>query len=81
MTRLDFERLEDRHYDYLFDEYNREYEAEEELTEYMVSWHNEEFEDCEFIEAEDADEALAIAEEMIGDELPEDAIIDSVKVA
>ena len=62
------------------DEYNKEYE-EEEPTEYMVSWHNEEYEDCEFIEAEDADEALAIAEEMIGDELPEDAVIDSVKVA
>ena len=26
MTRLDFARLEEAHYDYLFDEYNREYE-------------------------------------------------------
>ena len=53
MTRLDFERLEDQHYDYLFDEYNREYE-EEEPTEYMVSWHNEEFDDLVTIEAEEA---------------------------
>ena len=81
MTRYDFERLEDRHYDYLFDEYNREYEAEDEPTEYIVSWHNSEFDDLATIEAESEEEALEKAEELIGDELPEDAVIDSVKVA
>ena len=81
MTRLDFARLEEAHYDYLFDEYNREYEAEEESKEFVISWHNSEFDDLATIEAEDEDEALDIAEEMIGNELPEDAVIDSVKVA
>ena len=81
MTRLDFERLEEAHYDYMFDSYFTECETEEESKEYVISWHNEEFDDLVTIEAEDEDEALDIAEEMIGNELPEDAVIDSVKVA
>ena len=82
MTRLDFERLEDQHYDYMFDRYFADSEyAEDEPTEYIVSWHNSEFDDLATIEAESEEEALEKAEELIGDELPEDAVIDSVKVA
>ena len=81
MTRYEFARLEEAHYDYMFDSYFTECEEEEETKEYVISWHSEEFEDLVTVEAEDADEALDIAEEMIGNELPEDAVIDSVKVA
>ena len=81
MTRYEFARLEEAHYDYMFDSYFTECEEEEETKEYVISWHNEEYEDLVTVEAESEEEAFDIAEEMIGDELPEDAIIDSVKVA
>ena len=81
MTRYEFARLEEAHYDYMFDSYFTECEGEEETKEYVISWHSEEFEDLVTVEAEDADEALDIAEEMIGNELPEDAVIDGVRAA
>jgi hypothetical protein len=66
----------------MFDRYFADSEcSEDEPKEFTVAWHNSEFEDLATIEAESEEEAFDIAEEMIGDELPEDAVIDSVKVA
>lgn len=78
MTRYDFSRLEDEHYDYMFDRYFADSEyAEDEPTEFHIYWHNSEFEDIETIEAECEEEAAEKAEEI----LPEDAVIDKIRVA
>ena len=79
MTRYDFERLEDQHYSYMWQEYNERCEYEEEETEraFYIYWHNEEYEDIETIEADTEEEAAEKAEEI----LPEDAVIDEIRVA
>ena len=75
MTRYDFSRLEDEHYDYMFDRYFADSEyAEDEPTEFRIYWHNEEFEDIETVEAKYEEEAREKAEEI----LPEDAVIDKI---
>ena len=78
MTRYEFNSLERDYYNAMYDRFYESSEYEEERTrEYVVDWHNEEFEDCEFIEAENEEEAAEKAEEI----LPEDAVIDDVRVA
>ena len=78
MSTYEFSRLEAEHYGYMYDRFyeSSEYEAER-TKEYVIDWHNSEYEDCEFIEAENEEEAYEKAEEI----LPEDAIIDDVRVA
>ena len=62
----------------MYDRFYEVSEYEEERTkEYVIDWHNSEYEDCEFIEAENEEEAYEKAEEI----LPDDAIIDNVRVA
>ena len=78
MSTYEFARLEAEHYGYMYDRYYEASEYEEERTrEYVINWHNTEFEDCEFITAEDPEEAREKAEAI----LPEDAVIDDVRVA
>lgn len=78
MTDYEFSRLEAEHYGYMYDRFYEASEYEEEKTrEYIIDWHNEEFEDCEFLEAENEEEAREKAEEI----LPEDAVIDEIRVA
>lgn len=75
MTRYDFSRLEDEHYDYMFDRYFADSEySEDEPTEFHIYWHNEEYEDIETVEAEYEEEAREKAEAI----LPEDAVIDKI---
>lgn len=78
MTRYEFNSLERDYYNAMYDRFYEASEYEEERTrEYVIDWHNAEYEDCEFITAEDPEEAVEKAEAI----LPEDAVIDDVRVA
>ena len=78
MTRYEFNSLERDYYNAMYDRFYESSQYEEDETKvYFIDWHNEEYEDSEIIEAENEEEAYEKAEEI----LPEDAIIDSVRVA
>lgn len=78
MSTYEFSRLEAEHYGYMYDRYYESSQYEEDETKvYFIDWHNEEYEDSEIIEAENEEEAYEKAEEI----LPEDAVIDDVRVA
>ena len=83
----EFDRLENEHYNAMFDEYNRDYEYEDEETEkeYAVtySYKGSENEWDFYIDAEDAEDAeeeiwCAVLRKEIKDGIPEN--IDDIEI-
>lgn len=80
MSTYEFARLEAEHYGYMWQDYNDRLQYEEYQKEFMIFWHDDESEteDVEIITADNEEQAYEKAEEMLGTEIPETAVIDKI---
>ena len=80
MTRYEFNSLERDYYNAMYDRYYEAFQTEEYPKEFMIFWHDDESEteDVEILTAENEEQAMELAEEMIGNEIPETAVIDKI---